>query len=225
MHDVLIVKLEESGVYPSAKKAHRERWLKEHLLLKAETKDREVEAGAAEPLGRFVEAAENYGVKGLRCEMTEDGSAMMSQVRGEGWKALGADYTLFIGLTPDGVGDHHNTLLEEGREYQGIDLKNGVVSKDHPIAVLMKGLQDQREGIEANIIGGHSEWKKGDETELGVDTRLQLDEEGNLRGNIPVGEEFKVMIEGAQFKWMDAAEGETQRLILERPPEDTVSAG
>lgn len=172
------------------------------------------------PLGSFIAAAERYGVRGLNYERLEDGSEMLTQNKGEGWKALGADWTLFIGLTPEGQGPHHNTVLSDEESSQGISVGgNGKISKDHPVAVLASKLKEQGKDIQVNLIGSHTDWRKRDSGDQILGTKLLIDEHGNLIGNIPVDQEMKVMIEGAQFRWFDGPEGGKQSLILEHSEE------
>ena len=181
---------------------------------------REQEPAELLPLEAFIAAAERYGVRGLSYERLEDGSEMLTQNKGEGWKGLGADWTLFIGLTPEGEDPHHNTVLKDGEAYRAITPgEKGRIGKDHPIAILVSKLRGQGRDIQTHLIGTHTDWEKRKAGNQDVGTELMLDEEGSLTGNIPVDQEMKLMVEGAQFRWFDGPEGGKQSLILEHSEE------
>ncbi len=181
---------------------------------------KEREPTELQPLEAFIAAAEEYGVEGLTHEILQDGREMMTQPKGEGWKALGADWTLFIGLTPEGEGPHNNTLLKDGDTYREITPgEKGKIGKDHPVAILVSKLSEQRKGIQAHLIGNHTDWEKRESDDQVIGTELEVDEEGNLTGNIPVDQEMKLMVEGAQFGWADGPEDGKQSLILDHSEE------
>lgn len=179
-----------------------------------------VELSQMQPLEAFIAAAEKYGAEGITYERLENGREMMTQPKGEGWQSLGTDWTFFIGLTPEGEGPHSNTVLKDGETYRGISAgENGEISKDHPVAILVSKLRDQGRDIQAHLIGNHTSWEKRESDDQVIGTELEVDEEGNLTGNIPVDQEMKLMVEGAQFGWADGPEDGKQSLILDHSEE------
>ena len=180
--------------------------------------DPEIQSGGSRSLEVFAQRAEAYGVEGLEYHREGD-NEVLEQAVGEGWPGMGHDgENLWMGLTREAhVANHRwnaNTRLEAGQIYKGIVTgEEGIIDKDHPLAGLFRGLQDSNPDSEFYITGEHADWQRDDRT------RLTVDEEGNLRGNIPTDKEIKVVITGVPAKWSDGQwkTGETQRVELTKP--------
>lgn len=175
-----------------------------------------LELAGMSPLEAFAAAAKEWGVEGMTHEPLQGGREMITQPKGEGWQSLGADWTLFIGLTPEGESPHYNTSLKPDETYRGITAGGrGIIGKEHPVTVLVAKLREQGREIHTHLIGSHTGWEKREPGDNAVGTELVWDDEGNLIGYIPLGKEMKLMIEGARFLWFDGPEGGRQSLILE----------
>lgn len=178
----------------------------------------EVSIGGGRSLEVFVKAAKHYGVEGLEYHREGDNEVLEQKV-GEGWPGMGHEgENLWMGLAPEaGVANQKwnaNTKLKPGQTYRGIVTgAEGMIAKDHPLAQLFKDWHQGQSGSEFYLTGEHADWQRDDRT------RLRVDQEGNLRGNIPVGKEIKAVITGVPAKWGDGKwiPGAKQRLEIIKP--------
>lgn len=179
----------------------------------------EVETSGGHSLEVFTQAAKDYGIEGLKYQREGD-SEVLEQNVGEGWPGMGHDgENLWMGLTREvHVANQRwnaNTRLGEGRTYKGIDTGDeGMIAQDHPLAKFFIDWHKREPASEFHITGEHAEWQRDERT------RLHFDQEGNLRGNVPVGKEVKAVITRVPAKWNDGkwATGAKQRLEIKPPP-------
>ena len=171
-------------------------------------------------LGGFVESARDfYGIEGMTWYKEGDNPVVEQKV-GEGWPGMGySENKLWMGLTPEArrpnQGWNENTLLEEVKEYKGVTPgEKGMIASEHPLAELFRTLHKTNRDLEFHVTGEHTEWQ----TDEG--TKLTLDEQGNLIGNIPVGKEIKAVVTPVQAKWIDGGwqKGASQRLEIKTNP-------
>lgn len=182
----------------------------------------EDEPGGNHSLEVFTQAARDYGVEGLEYHREGDNEVLEQKV-GEGWPGMGYDgENLWMGFTREAHAENQrwnaNTSLEAGQTYRGIVAgEGGMIASDHPLAKFFNDWHNREPGSEFHITGEHAGWQRDDRT------RLSVDEEGNLRGNIPVGKEIKAVITKVPAKWNDGQwkTGEMQRLEINPPPKLT----
>jgi len=172
-------------------------------------------AEAARLYGATDEEREAGGREWPKAERWPDGTQVLSQENGSGW-AIGYDEnasSLWLGLMPEGNDWNSNTVLNAEDLPDGITLglEQGKISSEHPIAVLLAENPD----LDVHLMGAHTGWKDSETT------RLSLDEDGNLVGNIPEGGEVKVMVKDVAAKWESGNwhDGADQKLTLS--PETT----
>lgn len=182
--------------------------------------DPEAQPSGGRSLEIFAQAAKDYGVEGLEYHREGD-SEVLEQPVGEGWPGMGYDgENLWMGLTPEAHIENQrwnaNTRLGEGQTYRGIVTgEDGMIASDHPLAGLFNDWHNREADSELHITGEHADWQRDDRT------KLQVDAEGNLRGNIPVGKEVKAVVTHVAAKWTDRGWGKggaPQRLEIKPPP-------